>query len=173
MIWSLNFTWSHFHCTTLFFIILPRKVHYLFSYFEKSGKKIGHPQKSCLTPPLRGGGAAWIFCEFCFRDSSWPKNKDLQKIFWGVPRPQPPTGAHGAATPIFGQFLAQLFQITSTCPKPKFWVASGLLNSYMKFHQDWTKWLSYKPKTICPFLSIRTKFDKFRPINWLNVNIFE
>ena len=41
---------------TFFYIILPRKVQYLFSYFEKSGKKIGHPQKSCLTPPLRGGG---------------------------------------------------------------------------------------------------------------------
>ena len=44
-----------------FFIILPRKVHYLFSYFEKSGEKVGHPQKSCLTPPLRGGGSALIF----------------------------------------------------------------------------------------------------------------
>ena len=32
--------------------MLPRKVHYLFSYFEKIGEKIGHPQKSCLTPPL-------------------------------------------------------------------------------------------------------------------------
>ena len=39
-----------------FIIILPGKVHYLFSYFEKSGKKVGHPQKSCLTPPLGGGG---------------------------------------------------------------------------------------------------------------------
>ena len=57
VICSLNFTWPHFHCTTLFFIIiLPRKVHYLFRSFEKSGKKVGHPQKSCLTPPLRGGG---------------------------------------------------------------------------------------------------------------------
>ena len=49
-------------------------------------------------------------------------------------------------------------------------VASGLLNSYMKFHQ---KRLSCKAKTICPYLGICTKFDRFWPINWSNGNIFE
>ena len=51
--------------TFFFIIILPRKVHYLFSYFEKSGKKMGHPQKSCLTPPLRGGGGGGFSPDFC------------------------------------------------------------------------------------------------------------
>ena len=40
-------------------------------------------------------------------------------------------------------------------PKTPIWVdlfvASGLLNSYMKFHQDWTK---NEPKTKCPCLGI-------------------
>ena len=38
-----------------------------------------------------------------------------------------------------------------------------LLNSYMENHQDWTIGLSYKPQTICPYLVIRTKFDRFSP----------
>ena len=33
--------------------------------------------------------------------------------------------------------------------------------------------LSYEPKTICPYLDIRTKFDWFWPINWSNINIFK
>ena len=114
--------------------------------------------------------------------------------------PQLPTGARGAATPIFYPLFAQLCQITSKCPK--------LLD---------TKWLSYEPKTISPYLvvykipyrrarawpssckalvcsqwsafrpsaraskgilhttyiGIRTKFYKFQFMNWLNINIFE
>ena len=41
------------------------------------------------------------------------------------------------------------------------------------------KWLSYEPKTICPYLGIRPdlgirpEFGQFWPINWSNVNIFE
>ena len=53
--------------------------------------------------------------------------------------------------------------------KPLELVASGLLNSYMKFRHDW----SYEVKTICPYLGIRTKFDRLWPINWPNVTIFE
>ena len=30
---------------------------------------------------------------------------------------------------------------------------------------------SYEPKTICPYLDIRTTFDRFWPINWSNINI--
>ena len=43
-----------------FFTILPRKVHYLFSYFEKSGKKIGHPQKKLFDTPLKREIQQWI-----------------------------------------------------------------------------------------------------------------
>ena len=35
------------------------------------------------------------------------------------------------------------------------------------------KWLSYEPKTICPYLGTRTKFDRFWIINWSNINISE
>ena len=33
--------------------------------------------------------------------------------------------------------------------------------------------LSYEQNTICPYLGIRTKYDRFWPINWANINIFE
>ena len=71
---------------TFFIIILPRKVHYLFSYFEKSGKKIGHPQKSCFTPPLRGGGGgrgvqAYNFGNFNFEIRVEREGQDMSRVF--------------------------------------------------------------------------------------------
>ena len=36
-----------------------------------------------------------------------------------------------------------------------------------------TKWLSNEAKTTCPYLGIRSKFDRFLPINSSNLNIFE
>ena len=47
-------------------------------------------------------------------------------------------------------------------------VAGGLLDSYMRFHRDW----SYEPETMCPCLGMRAGFGGFCPINWSNVNIF-
>ena len=34
-------------------------------------------------------------------------------------------------------------------------------------------WPSYEQNTICPYLGIRTKYDRFWPINWANINIFK
>ena len=79
-------------------------------------------------------------------------------------RPQPPTGARSAATPIFGPILAQLCQITTTCSMHKPQVlgalltASGLLNLYTNFYPNWTK-------NLMPTFGISTKFDRFQPIN--------
>ena len=50
-------------------------------------------------------------------------------------------------------------------------VASGRSNTYIKFHSIFFKWLSYKLKTICPYLDIRTTFDSNRPINLSNINL--
>ena len=35
-----------------------------------------------------------------------------------------------------------------------------------------TSLLSYEQNTICPYLDIRTNFDRFKPINWSIINIF-
>ena len=46
------------------------------------------------------------------------KTKTHQNYLRGL-KPQPPSGARGVATPLIGQFLALLCQITSKCPKPR------------------------------------------------------
>ena len=48
------------------------------------------------------------------------------------------------------------------CPELVYNFLSGLDN----------KWLSYEPKTLCLYLGIPTKFDRFQPINWSIINIF-
>ena len=61
---------------------LPRKVHYLFSYFEKSGKKVGHPQKSCLTP---GGVHPDNFVKLDFEIAVDQQTRARDRTFEGVP----------------------------------------------------------------------------------------
>ena len=34
-------------------------------------------------------------------------------------------------------------------------------------------WLRIEQNTTCPYLAIHTKYDRFWPINWANINIFE
>ena len=53
--------------------------------------------------------------------------------------PQPPTGARGAATPIFGLLFAQLcLNITKTQMLGALLTASGLLSLYTNFYPYWT-----------------------------------
>ena len=52
-------------------------------------------------------------------------------------------------------------------------VTNNLLNtciniSFIKLDKNW---LSYEQNTICLYLGIRTKYDRFRPINQANSNI--
>ena len=82
--------------------------------------------------------------------------------------PLPPTGARGAETPIFGHILPNHLNMPKTETICALFVASVLRNSYMNFiqiAQIEQKWLSYdmSKKTICLYLGIRTKFDRFWP----------
>ena len=54
--------------------------------------------------------------------------------------------------------------------------ASGQLNSYNRIQiyiELDKKRLSFERDTIYPYLGIHTKFDRFQPTNWSNINIFE
>ena len=53
-------------------------------------------------------------------------------------------------------------------------VATNLLNTCIEISLKLDKhWLSYEQNTICPYLGIRTNYDRFWPINWANINIFQ
>ena len=75
---------------------------------------------------LRGGGEGGVVVQPQFivkivlDISVDQQTRTNEQTFEGVSDPQPPTGACGAATLIFGLFLAQLCKITVTCPKPIF-----------------------------------------------------
>ena len=82
------------------------------------------------------GGRPQLFVKLVFEIANDRQTRTRAQTFkGGGPELQPPSGARGAATPIFGQFLARLCQITSTCPKQiliimgALLVVSGLRNS--------------------------------------------
>ena len=53
-------------------------------------------------------------------------------------------------------------------------VATNLMNTCIQVLSKLDKnWLSYEQNTISPYLDIRTNYDRFWPINWANINIFE
>ena len=75
---------------------------------------------------------------------------------------------------LFGQFLAQFCQITSTCSNSAFGailVATSLLNINKVLSKSYKNWPSYEQNTVCPYLGIRNKYYGFWPINLANINI--
>ena len=76
--------------------------------------------------------------------------------------------------PIVGQFLPNHRNMLKTMLWGALLVATNLLNTYIQVLLKLDKnWLSNEQNTICPYLGIRTKYDRFWPINWENINIFE
>ena len=92
----------------------------------------------------------WFLCETCFRDISWQLPSKLGPVTELLRGSWTPT-AHQCLRCSHPHILFLFCPIMlnhSTCSKPIFWacfVASGLLNSYTKFHSDWTI-------TISPYL---------------------
>ena len=60
------------------------------------------------------GGSPSFSCNTYFRNSSYSANKNPRPNFWGSRGPKTPSGASSIDTPIFGPFLAQYYQFTST-----------------------------------------------------------
>ena len=75
---------------------------------------------------------------------------------------------------IFGLVLPKHLNMLKTMLWGALLVATSLLNTCIKVLSKLDKnWLSYEQNTICPYLGMRTKYDRFWPINWVNINIFE
>ena len=67
-----------------FFLLLFYPEKFIIS--KKSGKKVGHPQKSCLTPPLRGGGVhPDYFVKLDFEIAVDQQTGASDRTFEGVP----------------------------------------------------------------------------------------
>ena len=73
-----------------------------------------------------------------------------------------PTGARGQPRLYLVNF-GSIFPNNLNMLKTMLWGAL-LVASFIKIGKN-------ELKTICPYLGIRTKFDRFWPINWSNVNI--
>ena len=83
------------------------------------------------------------------------------------PAHQCPRCSHAHSWSIFGAIMQNNLNTPKTEIMGALLVASGLRNSYPNFYPDWKKWMSYEPKTIFPYLGIRTNFYRF----WSNINI--
>ena len=63
--------------------------------------------------PVKGGGdKGYFFVKLDFEIAVDQQTRTGDPTFGGGPGLRPPTGARGAATPIFGPNLAQFWQIT-------------------------------------------------------------
>ena len=85
-----------------------------------------------------------------------------------------PRDSHAHIWSICGPILPNDFNMLKTMIWGALLVATSLLNTYINFLLKLDKnWLSYEQNTICPYLGIRTKYYRFWPINWANINIFQ
>ena len=90
-----------------------------------------------------------------FRDSSCLVNKDQKPIYvWFK----------------FGSIMPNHLNMPKTQILDNILTASGLLDLNSNFYQGWTEndWVMSKK----PYSAICTKFGRFQPINWSNINIF-
>ena len=68
-------------------------------------RAISHETESsqlCIKGGGGGGGNGYFFVKLDFEIAVDQQNKTSDRTFEGGPGPQPPNGARGAATPIFG-----------------------------------------------------------------------
>ena len=72
---------------------------------------------------------------------------------------------------MFGQCLPNHLNMLTTMLWGALLVATNLSNTCISVLSKLDKnWLSYEQHTICPYLGIRTKYERFWPINWANIN---
>ena len=89
-----------------------------------------------------GGGNGYFFVKLDFEIAVDQQTKPSDRTFEGVPDPNRQTVPAGQPRPYLVQIrpnLAKYPEHTHTHILCALLVASGHLNSYMKFHQDWTK----------------------------------
>ena len=90
---------------------------------------------------LRGGGGGGgtmgiFFVKLDFEIAVDQQTRTSDRTFEGVPDPNRQTVPAGQPRPYLVQIRPNLAKYPEHAQNPYF---SGLLNSYMKFHQDWTK----------------------------------
>ena len=99
------------------------------------------------------------------------------RTFEGVPDsgcPPVPADSHAHIWSIYGPILPNDFNMLVTMICGALLVSTSLLNTCISISSKLDKnWLSYEQNTICPYLGIRNKYDRFWPINRANINIFE
>ena len=94
---------------------------------------------------LRGGSHGYFFVKLDFEIAVDQQTRTSERTFEGVPDPNRQTVPAGQPRPYLVQIRPNLAKYPEhrNMPKTQVYgalrVASGLLNSYMKFHQDWTK----------------------------------
>ena len=84
-----------------------------------------------------------------------------------------PRGSHAHIWSICGPIFPNDLNMLKTMIWGALLVATSLLNTYKFLLKLDKNWLSYEQNTICPYLGIRTKYYRFWPINWANINIFQ
>ena len=115
-------------------------VTYLLKYFlVLINISINAPEHKVL---LRGGANGYFFVKLDFEIAVDQQTKTSDRTFEGVPDPNRQTVPAGQPRPYLVQIRPNLAKYPEHAPYHilcALLVASGHLNSYMKFHQDWTK----------------------------------
>ena len=90
---------------------------------------------------FKGGGGAngYFFVKLDFEIAVDQQTKTSDRTFEGVPDPNCQTVPAGQPRPYLVQIRPNLANMPHTHILCALLVASGHLNSYMKFHQDWTE----------------------------------
>ena len=88
---------------------------------------------------LRGGGQWVFFVKLDFEIAVDQQTRTSDRTFEGVPDPNRQTVPAGQPRPYLVQIRPNLAEYPEHAQNPYFMCSSGLLNSYTKFHQDWTK----------------------------------
>ena len=154
-------------------------------YFDLLSDRYSNSFSMILIPtrhplPLKregvGMGIDSVYRETCFEIIVDQQTRTSDQTFEGVPDPnRPPVPAVQPRPnlvyfwPIYAKSPLHAQNPEFRCCTCSYWSPELV---YV-FSSRLDKWPSYKPKTICLYLDIHTKFDRFWPIIWSNVNIFK
>ena len=114
------------------------------------------------------------FVKFDFEIAVDQQTKARDRTFEGIPDSGLPPMPAGQPRPYLvncGPILPNDLNMLKTMIWGALLVATSVLNTCIS--TLYKNWLSYEQNTICPYLDIRTKYDRFWPINWANINILQ
>ena len=128
-----------------------------------------------------GGGSPCLFVKLDFEIAVDQQTKAHDRTFEGVPDsgcPPVPAVQPRSYLVNFGSILPNHLNMLKTMLLGAIIVATSLLNTYTRLFflllsKSDKNLPSYEQNTICAYLGIRTKYDRFWHINWANINIFE